>query len=67
MSGEELRRRDEAALRRGAIWLRGVQRVQIRGITANTITVAELDHGTARRRRIPRAHFLRTSHPEVTP
>lgn len=65
ISGEDLQRSDAAALRRGAIWLRGCQRVQIRGVTPHTITVAELDHGVARRRRIPRAAFLRTSRPEV--
>lgn len=64
VSGQDLAREALAALRIGAIWRRGDQRVRIRAVAARFIIVTELSHGSALRRRIPRAHFLRTSRPE---
>lgn len=64
VSGQDLAREALAALRIGAIWRRGDQRVRIRGVTSRFIIVTELSHGSALQRRIPRAHFLRTSRPE---
>lgn len=64
VSGEDLVSEARMRLKPGAVWLRGDQRVRIRAATPTTVTFCELDHGRARRRRLARIRFLRSSRPE---
>ena len=64
VSGADLVAESLDKLQPGAVWLRGLQRVRIRAVTQTTVTFAELSHGWAKCRSLPRAAFLRSSSPE---